>query len=563
MIMQALCRYYDALAAKGKAPVEGFSDVRCAFAAELGTDGELLALVQLKTEDKDFTTLNVPRQVVRASGVRSNFLCDNCTYAFGADTKGKPERVRQCAEAFQTLHHEILDGCESDAAKAMLRFVDGARTLDMEAMPKERRDALLKGGNIVFSYRGSYIHNDPAVQAAWANYNAAQTPGRVMTCLATGERLPIAEGHDKIKGVRNASSMGASLVAFNDYDAAESYGLKSYENSPISERASFSFTTALNALLADRAHQCYLGDATVVYWAEDGDENAQDFFTSLLQAPVDADEELHAAMQSIRTGGTVGDFSLDVPFFVLALSPNAGRVSVRFFLRDTLGGMARHLQEHYDRLQIVHGPKDSDYLKPWQLLMELANPNSRDKQAPPPVAGSLMRAILTGGNYPEELLGTVTMRIRAERSITYGKAALIKAILMRNRGYTKEEISVALNMDSDCKPYVLGRMFSVLEQIQQKANPGINATIKDKYLASASATPGVVFPQLLRLQNAHMNKLADNQRVYFGKLLGETMGKLDIEKNPFPAQLSLEEQGMFFLGYYQQDQARYEKKEDK
>ena len=561
MILQALCRYYDALARKGKAPLAGFAEARCAYAAELDGGGNALAIVALGNGDKTNRALTVPRPVVRSAGVRSNFLCDNATYLFGLDSKGDPERAAQCAEAFRALHHAVLDGCDSDAARAVLAFVDSPNRgagASLEAV----REELLKGGSLVFRYKGSFVHEDPAVRDAWSRYLSAQTPGRDMICLVTGERLPIVSGHDKVKGVRNASTMGASLIAFNDYDAAESYALEGYENSPVSERASFAFTTALNALLSDRDHQCYLGDATVVYWAEDADEGAQDFFTLLMQAPVDADKELHAAMDNLRAGRPVGDFSLETPFCVLALSPNAGRVSVRFFLQNTLGDLARNLQAHYDRLRIVHGPNDSEYLKPWQLLRELANQNSRDKLPPPTVSGAYLRAMLTGARYPEELLGAVILRIRAERAVPYAKAAMIKAYLLHNGSQTKEEIDVALNQESNCKPYALGRLFSVLEQIQQAANPGINATIKDRFLASASATPGVVFPQLLRLQSAHMNKLATGAQVYYGKQLGAILGKLDVDNAPFPAQLSLTDQGLFFLGYYQQNQARYEKKED-
>ena len=562
MILQALCRYYEALIRKGKAPPEGFAEAKCAFAAELDDHGNVLAIAPLGNGDRANVMLTVPRPYVKAAGVKSNFLYDTAAYVFGLDIKGDPERTRLCAEAFRQLHHTVLDGCDSDAARAVLAFVD-APNRGVGTALSTASEELLKGGSLVLSHGGTYVHDDPAVRDAWSRYNAMQTPGRVMTCLVTGERLPVVSGHDKVKGVRNASTMGASLIAFNDYDAAESYGLEAYENSPVSEKASFAFTTALNALLADYEHQCYLGDATVVYWAENADEDAQDFFAMMMQSPVDADKELHAAMENLRAGRPVGTFSLDTPFYVLALSPNAGRVSVRFFLQNTLGDLARHLQAHFDRLRLVHGPNDSEYLKPWQLLRELANPNSRDKLPPPTVSGAYLRAMLTGSRYPEELLGAVILRIRAERAVPYAKAAMIKAFLLQNAPQTKEEINVALNQTSDCKPYVLGRLFSVLEQIQQAANPGINATIKDRFLASASATPGVVFPQLLRLQSAHMNKLAVSAQVYYGKQLNTILGKLDVGKDPFPAQLKLDEQGLFFLGYYQQDQARYEKKEEK
>ena len=289
MILQALCRYYDALARKGKAPTEGYAEAKCAFATELDDKGNVLAVTPLGNGDKANVALTVPRPYVKAAGVKSNFLYDTAAYVFGLDIKGDLERTRLCAEAFRQLHHTVLNGCDSDAARAVLAFVDspdrGAGTALSAA-----REGLLKGGSIVLSHGGSYVHDDPAVRDAWSRYNALQTPGRVMTCLVTGEKLPVVSGHDKVKGVRNASTMGASLIAFNDYDAAESYGLEAYENSPVSEKASFAFTTALNALLVDHEHQCYLGDATVVYWAEDANVDAQDFFAMMMQAPVDADQ---------------------------------------------------------------------------------------------------------------------------------------------------------------------------------------------------------------------------------------------------------------------------------
>lgn len=573
MILQSLAKLYDALYQKGEAPREGFMLVKCTTALWLDESGRLLSVIPLKQtagEGKKAREvpllLRLPEAVVKTVGIVSNFLYDTCMYVLGMAQKGDQKRADEAACAFRALHHRLLDGVDSVPCKALLAFIDHVPSFEEQLLIDDAREALLEGGNIVFKVGDRYIHDDPLAQAAWLKeYSARTEENRIMPCLITGESLPVADGHGKIKGVRNASTMGASIVAFNHYTAATSFGLDEYENSPISIRASFAFTTALNLLLADQKHQTYLGDATVIYWSEDADTAAQDFFDALFEPPgtKEADQELHKTFESLSEGRFVGDFRLDQPFFVLGLSPNAGRISIRLFLRDTLGDMALHLQRHYEQLRLVHGPADADYPSPWWLLKELANPNSRDKQVPPPLAGLFLRAILSGGRYPESLLGTVIMRIRAERSINYCKAALIKAFLMRNVDQYKEVPTVALNKETDCKPYVLGRLFSVLEQIQQSANPGINATIKDRYLASASATPGVVFPQLLRLQSAHMAKLSDAPAVYYGKMLGEVMGKLDPACAPFPAQLSLEDQGMFFLGYYHQDQARYEKKEDK
>ncbi len=579
MILQALNRYYDALAAKGKAPAEGFAPQKCAFALLLDDDGRLVAAESLMTEEERGKKkvmapreLIVPEPCVRSSGVAAQFLCDHCGYVLGMDGKGDAKRAADCRAAFRALHHRLLDGCDSPAAKAVLAFLDRGDAPEYEEILAPVRDELLKGGNLVFRYRGQFVHDDPQIRAAWTEKRERGEDGRVMTCLVTGGNAPAVGGHAKIKGVRNASTMGASLIAYNDYDSAESYGLSAYENSPVSAKASFAFTTALNALLADSRHLCLLGDATVVYWSEDADEQAQEMFGLLMEPPdhSEADERLHGVMELIRKGKMLADTRVDAPFYVLALSPNAGRVSVRFFLRDTFGGMAKHLQAHYDRLQIAHAPGETAYLSPRRLMRETANLHERDSDASPPLAGAFLRAVLTDGRYPEELLAAVMARVRVTRDdpdrhiyrVTYGRAALIKAFLLKNTNADREVLDVALNREATNKPYLLGRMFSVLEQIQQAANPGVNTTVKDRYFASACATPGVVFPQLLRLSGAHMGKLNVGAGVYFGKMLGEIMDKLDVTNAPFPPQLSLEDQGLFFLGYYQQNQARYEKKED-
>lgn len=580
MILQALARYYDTLAIRGQAPVPGYQAQKCSYALNIDDSGQLIAVESLMEDvQRGKKTVRISRSIiapeatVRSAGVRANFLYDNCDYVLGLVSKGNPKRTAECHDAFCALQHQVLDGCPSPAAKAVLAFLDSWTPDAAAEKIAPIIDDLTSGANLVFRHRGQFIHDDPQVQAAWLRHYDNQELGREMVCLISGQRLPVVKGHGKIKGVRDASSMGASIVAFNDYNASCSYGLDNYENSPISAKASFAFTTALNMLLSDNKHQCFLGDSTVVYWSEDASQDAQDLFAMMMDTDAqlkDADGDLNDLMQRLSRGETIGDIKPDVPFYVLALSPNAGRVSVRFFLRDSLGDIARHLMEHYERITIKHAEYERDNLSPWLLLRATVNLRGRDKNASPPLAGAFLRAILTGGRYPEELLGAVMARVRATQDdpdnriyrVTYERAALIKAFLLRNTDKNREVLTVALNTESSCKPYVLGRMFSALEQIQLAANPSTNATIKDRFFASACATPGMVFPQLLRLSSAHMNKLEKGQAVYFGKMTGEIMDKLNVSDDPFPAQLTLEAQGLFFLGYYQQNQARFIKKED-
>ena len=116
---------------------------------------------------------------------------------------------------------------------------------------------------------------------------------------------------------------------------------------------------------------------------------------------------------------------------------------------------------------------------------------------------------------------------------------------------------MSLDKENTNVGYLLGRLFAVLEKVQEEANPGINATIRDKFYASASSTPNAVFGNLMRLKNHHLSKLSQGRSIYFEKLLGEVIAGIP----SFPAHLSLDDQGAFAIGYYHQRQDFFTKKE--
>ena len=256
----------------------------------------------------------------------------------------------------------------------------------------------------------------------------------------------------------------------------------------------------------------------------------------------------------------------DEHFYILGLAPNAARLSVRFFLQDSFSTFAEHLLEHHALLNIIKPSYDTRvHLSFWQLLMETVNQKSRDKTPSPLLSGSLVRSVLMGQPYPRLLLDQVEIRIRAELEITRGKAAIIKACLLKqpNNEYfnerSKEALCVELNQNTIYQPYLLGRLFAVLEGLQETANPGINTTIRDRYFNSACATPAVVYPQLIKLAQSHLKKLGGGQEVYFKKQIGDILSKFSQD---YPARLNLYDQGIFQLGYYHQTQTRYTKKEE-
>ena len=283
-----------------------------------------------------------------------------------------------------------------------------------------------------------------------------------------------------------------------------------------------------------------------------------------------SEQDLLAALHHLAKGDSIHwEESLlnpDMPFYVLGLAPNAARLSIRFFWQNSFGALARNLALHYERLKIVRRKDDNfDALPIWWLVQETVRktlPGARPAEANPRLAGDLLLAVLNDTPYPATLLNGVVLRIRAERKVTRGKAAILKAYYLNNSKdeQLKEVLTVELNETTNYLPYVLGRLFSVLENVQLQANPRINTTITDKYFNSASATPAVVFPTLVNLAQKHLKKLEAGWRVSYEKKLQGITDKLGEE---YPARLTLPQQGAFQLGYYHQTQARYEKKEEK
>ena len=380
-------------------------------------------------------------------------------------------------------------------------------------------------------------------------------------CLVTGQTAPIAATHPSIKGVAGAQSSGAALVSFNA-PAFCSYGHEQGGNAPVSEYAAFAYTTALNTLLADRDRCKIIGDTAVVCWAENADNAAADLgMDAIFGIPEDRgvqESDVTAALKALAAGKSCdwldGLILPDQHVYFLGLAPNAARLSVRFFLRDSIRRFAEHINQHREALEIVRPANDPwEDLPVWKLVRETVNMKERNPSPAPQLAGDLMRAILTGSRYPATLLNGVTLRIRAEREITRGRAAIIKAYYTRNRSkYCPEEVlTVTLNDESEYLPYVLGRLFAVLEAVQHKANPDINTTIKDRYFNSACATPAIVFPTLIKLAQKHLQKLNAGWRKHYNKQITALMGMIHED---FPTRMTRPEQGAFEIGYYHQTQ---------
>lgn len=577
MILQALTEHYEALVEQGKLARPGWSDAKVTFALAINDSGELTQVLSLKTEQTRGKktvpapqSMSLPAPVKRTVGIDPNFLWDNSSYILGVDAKGKPQRSLDCFLACRTLHHRLLDGVDSPAAKALLTFFDRWEPDKAAQHPALNQDwdELIAGANLIFMYRGGYIQDDPLIRQAWQSHYDSAGDGPEMVCLVTGQKGPVEPIHPAVKGVAGAQSSGAALVSFNA-PAFCSYGREQNLNAPVGKYAAFAYTAALNDLLADRAHTQRMGDTTVLFWAKSGQPAFQAAFSAWAFGSVSSYNagDLAGMLADLLKGHPVqyDDTLLDpnMDFYILGLAPNAARLSVRFFLHNTFGAFLQNVQRHNERLEIVRPAFDKFETIPlWKLLDETVNQNSRDKSPSPVLAGEVLRSVLTDTCYPALLLNGATLRIRAEREITRGRAAILKAYYTKNPNQyvPKEVLTVSLNPNSTNVPYNLGRLFSVLEAIQSAANPGINATIKDKYFNSASATPSRVFPTLINLAQKHLRKLEKGQQIYYGKQLTELTDKFG---EAYPDRLGLPQQGSFQLGYYHQTQARYQKKEEK
>jgi len=591
MILQALCDYYDALLERGdgSVPPAGYSDEKIAYVIVLGEDGSLVDV----QDHLDLTGKKpVPRRMfVPAASLRTGtipkpfFLWDKSSYVLGVTKSDDGQPVAQAIEsplqhaAFKRLHLDELaeeDDAGFRALQAFLRVWSPSRF----AAPPFRVEML--DFNFAFRLDGEnrYLHERPALRQRWAKL-LAQTPAAEGTCLVTGERAPIARLHPSIKGVQGAQSSGGAIVSFNQ-SAFTSLNKEQGDNAPVSERAAFAYTAALNHLLRNdprNRQRLVIGGTTVVFWAiaPDGrtSTQAESLLAALLDPPPDdnqATAKLRSAMTAIANGRPLQSVDSELAdgthIFVLGLSPSTSRLAVRLWITDSLHDFAVRLSDHYRDLEIRPLPwRTAPGV--WRLCL-VTGPSREGRyksdDVPPVLAGELLRAVLTGSRYPASLVANLLLRMRSDHQIDGMRVALCKAVLARDARLGlrpgAKEVPVSLDPSNVDPGYLLGRLFATLEEVQRTAlGPKINATVRDRYYGSASSTPGTVFPMLIGNAQNHLGRLrkvnpgaAVNLEKQIGAIVEHLPGK-------FPARLSLEAQGRFAIGFYHQYAARFARSE--
>lgn len=564
MILQALKGYYDRKSADpdGSIAPEGFEYKEIPFVIVLDEQGNFVQIEDTRYQEgkklraKAFL---VPHGEKRTTGVKANLLWDNAEYIFGICVKNKPDRVKEQHEDF--INRIRLLGADQDiGVKAILSFLS-SHTL-INALEQSKHVEEIKESNPFMTFR----LNSDAILVCERKNAVEQIIASPMTstkgiCLITGEFEALANLQSSIKGVRGTNSTGGNLVSFN-LDAFNSYGKTQGGNAPISAKSAFAYITALNHLLGkDSTQKIQIGDATTVFWSEKN-SHFENEFSTLFESPRNTDNPdfLTSKVKSLLTAVDSGVFPVEDTknhFFVLGLSPNAARISVRFWYTGTIAKISKHIVEYFRDLELVHAPHQHDYLSIWELLRSTAL-LEKSENIMPNLGGEWMRCILAGLPYPDLLFQATLRRIRAERTVSYPRAAIIKAYLNRKarfQNHQEEEMTVSLDIENKNSGYRLGRLFAILEKIQEEANPGINATIRDRYYSSASGAPASVMPILMRLKNHHLSKIEKGRAIYLERLLGETLS----EVTDFPSQLNLQDQGRFAIGYYHQRQSFFTK----
>lgn len=588
MILQSLYDLYERLADDDAYDIAepGFSPQKVSFRIVLQPDGALFAIEDARVPNDAGklmpARMRVPGEAKSpGSGINPGLLWDNQTYLLGRQPEDKPPGFAEKRfVAFRQRHLDLEGQISQPTFSSVCRF------LEKWAPPRLADHPILLEvgtGFGVFQMIGEAVpvHATPAIRTWWKGHLPQDEEVVTGQCLLSGEITSIARLHPKIKGIAGAQAAGASLVSFNA-PAYESYGKDQSYNSPVGEDAAFRYGTALNALLTgpqSSKHRIRIGDTTCVFWT-DKKTILEDIFAAISGSGDHALEEtqdhqmrekiqafLSALQQGREAYGDIADDPETTRFYLLGLAPNAARLSVRFFYQSSIRELLDHLRKHRADSEIVReferpiGKRraDSEFPAYWEFLRETV----RSGDDPPPLlGGALMRAILEGTLYPESLLSALIRRVQIERSVNYLRVAAIKAILSRNHQLT---ITAMLDSENKRSAYLLGRLFAVLEKIQEEGHREqtggqLEKTIRDTYFAAACATPASVFPRIEQLSTHHRRHLHPGRKVFFDQLIGEI--KWPQSPNSGAAKShNLEDQGLFILGYYHQRKDLFTRRE--
>lgn len=589
MLIDALCRYYDILSKTGKLTADGYDYQDVSFMIFLTPDGKISNISDY-TQEKDGK--RVPRKVLLPSrsqkpGIAGNFIEHRPLYIFGlACERGEyifetdKNKAQKSHTAFVEYNLKITEGIESDIVLAYRNFI-----LNWKPEEETENAELIKIKNDYAKPKSYYcfaldghpeilLHEDKDLLNVWEKIrseNAVEKEDAIKAfCPIMGEELETGRIHSKIKPIYNGASTGGSFVCVNN-EAEESYKKEQAYNSNLSVTAAKKYTTALNYLIESKNHKRLLGDMTLLYWAmsENGDEKEVDIFGGLFSVSdkkaneKDVNNALDSFVLNARKGipSDLSSFQLDenVEFYILGITPNNARISLKMLVRDKFGNILNNIIQHQTDI-FIEGGQDDKSISMSYLLRQLVNPNSRKETVPSPAISLIMNSVLKGIIYPDVMFSTVVRMMKTGRHINSIRTGILKAYINRKSRVIKqkEEIKVALDLENKNEAYLCGRLFAVLENVQYISAPNLNRTIKDSYFSTACSNPSTVFPKLLKLAQYHLKSISSAKGqaivINLNKEIGSIIEKL---QDSFPTTLPLVEQGKFILGYYQQTQYRF------
>lgn len=578
MILQALNEFYQRKYAEGELPPLGFEFKEIPFLIVIDSYGEFLSLEdtrEIKNGRLVGKTFEVPTAKQRSgsnSYMTANFLWDHIGYVLGVPK----DQDKRSVELAKKQHNTWLDSINKlpDGIKQLPEVVsiinfyrnNGVqKVLEREEMEECRT---IPGCNITF--RLNTEHSPVPASLNLRNYvikiadsSEDSSEAVIGFDIVTGEKGEIVRLHRKTRIDKDADS----LVSFQKSSGYDSYGKEQGYNAPVTKNTEFAYTTALNYLLKSKKHRILVGETHTVFWGSKRNE-LEEKFSLLFEEPehIDPDSNISVVRElffSISSGAYIKEDD-DIYFYVLGLSPNSHRISVRFWERGTVKSFSNRIRQYFEDFSITGDSKTPEY---YPLQTILANISVLDKfeNIPPLLTGEVMKAILSGTPYPASMLQMALNRIRSDVTgrATRIRVAAIKAYI--NRYYSfypklhMKEIGMELDTEQRSVGYNLGRLFATLERIQESASPNLNSTIRERYYGSACTSPASVFPTLLRLKNHHLAKIETKGLVtWLEQKLGDIMENL----NGFPPNLNIHEQGMFSIGYYHQRQTFFKKKEE-
>ena len=576
MILHALTQYYQRKAESdgGVAP-EGFENKEIPFIIVIDKQGNFIQLEdtrELKGKKKVGRTFLVPKGLGRSGSKSyevSNLLWDHYGYVLAyAGEKGQEQADKQHA-SFTAKVNELKQVLPDEAGvTAVAAFLSSAEEKSKVMQATNWVEcAKVKGCNLSFRLVEEAV--DLVCQSKMVqDYLSVSSDNNEETddfkegiCLITGKKTLVARKHHQISGIHKQPTPFCAVDKGST--AFHSYGKKQGFAFPVGKQAMFEYTTALNTLLASE-NRFRIGDVTAICWSAKPTP-LEEYLASLISgggkdnpdAHIDAVKSLYKSLYN----GKYTEPDGKEKFYLLGLSPNSARIVVRFWHETTVAALSESIAAWYDDLQMVRGENSPypEYMPLPRLLGNLVL-DGKMENLPSDLIAQITDAALNNRVLPVSLLQAALRRNKAEQKITYGRASLLKAYINRairaGRLKNMKELTMSLDRNRQDIGYVLGRLFAVLEKTQAEANPGLNATIADRYFGSASSTPIAVFGTLMRLLPHHLNKLEFEGRAV--QLQWEIRQILEHCKR-FPNHLNLEQQGLFAIGYYHETQFLFTK----